>query len=140
METYLRILVPMDLSERPSRALDTAARLVEPAHPITLVHVIAEVEGVPVEELEDFYAGIRVRAEEVLQARAEALEARGISARIEIRVGRRGAEILRVAEQEDCDLIVLASHRIDPSRPGGGIGTLSHHIALLAPCDVLLVR
>jgi nucleotide-binding universal stress UspA family protein len=140
MQAYRRILVPLDLSERPSRALDVAARLIEPSHSITLLHVIAEVEGVPAEELEDLYAGIRTRADEVLQRRAELLEARGLHARIEIRLGRRGAEILRVAEQEDSDLIVLASHHVDPARPGGGLGTLSHQIALLAPCDVLLVR
>jgi hypothetical protein len=53
---------------------------------------------------------------------------------------RRDAEILRVAEQEESDLIVLAPHSIDPARPGGGLGTQSHQIALLAPCEVLLVR
>lgn len=140
MQKYRRILVPLDLSQHPSRALDAAAGLADPACPVVLVHVIAEVEGVSAEELEEFYAGLRTRADAVLRQRAAELQARGLASRIEICVGRRGAEILRLAEQEDSDLIVLASHRIDPTRTGGGLGTLSHQIALLAPCDVLLVR
>jgi len=140
VRTYQRILVPLDLSRQPSRALEVAAELAEPAHPITLVHVIAEVEGVAPEELGDFYAGLRSRAEEVLAQRAEQLEKVGRPTRVEICVGRRGSEILRLAEREGCDLIVLASHRLEPVQPGGGIGTLSHQIALFAPCDVLLVR
>jgi nucleotide-binding universal stress UspA family protein len=140
VKTYQRVLVPLDLSLQPSRALEVAAGLVEPAHPIALVHVIAEVEGVDPEELEEFYAGLRARAEGAMSRRAAELEARGRSSRIEICIGRRGPEILRLAEQEGSELIVLGSHRVDPARPGGGLGTLSHQIALLAPCDVLLVR
>jgi len=140
MQTYRRILVPVDLSRHPSRALGVAARMAEPGHEILLLHVIAEIEGVPAEELEDFYSGLRSRADEVLQHHAEELEKRGLYPRVEIRVGRRGAEILQVSEQQGSDLIVLASHRVDPGRPGGGLGTLSHQIALLAACDVLLVR
>jgi nucleotide-binding universal stress UspA family protein len=137
---FQRVLVPLDLSERHSRAVEMAARLADPASPIVLMHVIAEIEGVVPEELDEFYAGLRSRAQEVLQRHADALVAKGRQSRIEICVGRRGAEILRMAETEGCDLIVLSSHQIDPDRPGGGLGTLSHQVALLAPCDVLLVR
>jgi nucleotide-binding universal stress UspA family protein len=135
-----RILIPLDLSERSSRALDAAARVADPACIITLLHVIAEIEGVPADELADFYAGLRAHAEPILQRRAEQLAALGLQSRIEITVGRRGAEILREAEEQGSDLIVLSTHRVDPGRPGGGLGTLSHQVALLAPCDVLLVR
>lgn len=134
------MLVPLDLSARHSRAVELAARLADPASLILLTHVIAEIEGVPPEELEEFYAGLRSRAVEVLQRHADQLSALGLQSRVEISVGRRGAEILRLADAEGCDLIVLSSHRIDPGRPGGGLGTLSHQIALLAPCDVMLVR
>jgi nucleotide-binding universal stress UspA family protein len=137
---FRRILVPLDLSERRSHGVEAAARLADPSALVTLVHVIAEIEGVAPEELEDFYAGLRARAEDVLQRRADELAKSGLDSRIEIVIGRRGAEILRVAEEGGHDLIVLASHRVDPARPGGGLGTLSHQVALLAPCDVLLVR
>jgi nucleotide-binding universal stress UspA family protein len=137
---FRRILLPLDLSERQSRAVEVAGRLADPACSIVLLHVIAEIEGVPADELDEFYAGLRSRAEQVLQRHADRLAGQGLHSRIEICIGRRGAEILRVAEAEDCELIALASHRIEPDRPGGGLGTLSHQVALLAPCDVLLVR
>jgi nucleotide-binding universal stress UspA family protein len=140
MKAFQRILIPVDLSERGAHAVQVAARMADSASTLIVLHVIAEIEGVPAEELEDFYAGLRVRAEEVLGRHSAALAALGLQARIEIAVGRRGPEILRVAEEEACELIVLGSHRIDPSRPGGGLGTLSHQVALLADCDVLLVR
>jgi nucleotide-binding universal stress UspA family protein len=140
MKGFRRILIPIDLSERSSLAVEAAARIADPASTLTLLHVIAEIEGVPADELGEFYAGLRARAEEVLQRRADELGALGLQTRVEIIVGRRGPEILMMADEQDCDLIVLASHRIEPSRPGGGLGTLSHQVALLAPCDVLLVR
>ena len=49
-------------------------------------------------------------------------------------------EILRFAVDEEVDLIVLASHRLDPSKPGDGWSTLSYRIGILAPCPVLLVK
>ena len=139
-QMFRRILIPLDLSERHRRAVDVAAGLADPSGTLTLLHVIAEIEGVRPEELGEFYDGLRARAAEVLKRPADELAARGLESRVEIIVGRRGFEILRIAEEEDHDLIVLASHHIDPARPGGGLGTLSHQVALLAPCDVLLVR
>jgi len=38
------------------------------------------------------------------------------------------------------DLIIMASHRIDPDRPGHDWSTISYGVAILAPCDVLLVK
>ena len=137
---FHRILIPLDLSERPSRAVEVAAQLADPACRITLLHVVAEIEGVPADELGEFYAGLGGRARQVLERHAKKLAEGGLASRVEIKVGRRGPEIVRLAEQDDTDLIVVGSHAIDPAQPGGGIGTLSHQIALLAPCDVLLVR
>ena len=45
--------------------------------------------------------------------------------------------LVRFAVEKEVDLIVLASHRIDLSRPGYGWSTLSYKIGVLAPCPVL---
>jgi hypothetical protein len=34
----------------------------------------------------------------------------------------------------------MASHRIDPDRPGHDWSTISYGVAILAPCNVLLVK
>ena len=54
--------------------------------------------------------------------------------------GHRAREILRQADELGCDLIVLSSHRIDPDHPAGGIGTISHQVALVCDGPVLLIR
>jgi hypothetical protein len=55
-------------------------------------------------------------------------------------MGKRGAEIVRCVEQERYDLVVMRSHMLDAEQPFRGIGTISHHVALVAPCAVPLVR
>jgi nucleotide-binding universal stress UspA family protein len=57
-----------------------------------------------------------------------------------IAYGRRAAGILDAAAECGADLIVMRSHRVEPGRPGGGLGTLSHEVALLAAVPVLLVK
>jgi nucleotide-binding universal stress UspA family protein len=59
---------------------------------------------------------------------------------VEIVYGRRAEETLRFARANQTDLIVLASHPIDPSQPYRGLGTMSYRLAILAPCAVLLVK
>jgi hypothetical protein len=38
------------------------------------------------------------------------------------------------------DLIIMASHRIDPDRPGHDWSSISYTVAILSPCPVLLVK
>ena len=58
----------------------------------------------------------------------------------EIIYGHRAAEIIGYTQEHDIDLIVLRSHVLDGTNITGGFGTLSHQVALLTPCSVLLVR
>jgi universal stress protein A len=105
---------------------------------ITLFHVIETVEGLQFGDLTDFYDRLERRA------RAEMTRlARGASAvRVEAVVvyGRRAEEIVKFATANDVDLIVLASHRVNPSRVNRDWGTISYKVGLLAQCPVLLVK
>lgn len=137
---FRHVLVPVDLSERGERGVQRARELVGKGETsLTLLHVIETIEGVPESELEDFYARLREKAEETLGIWADRLGGDG-RVRHEIRLGRRSREIVAYAREQDVDLIVLTSHAIDPERPGEGLGTISHRVALLAPCSVLLLR
>ena len=137
---FSRILVPVDLSDRNDPAIETVADLLASGGVAILLHVIEEIEDVPREELEDFYGEFRQRAERLLARFREKLEARGISVDTQIRMGRRGVEVVRCATEERCDLVVLRSHALDPKEPMRGIGTVSHQVALAAQCGVLLLR
>ena len=138
---YRRILLPLDLSDQNAPALEAAARLADPRIGcVVLIHVIERVAGLEDAEMEDFYAELRSRAANWLNKCAKQLEDKGLSTSQEIAIGKRALEIVRHADSEACDLVVLTSHAASEGRPGWGIGTVSHQVALTAPCSVLLVR
>lgn len=138
---YRRILLPLDLSREHGPVFDAAARLVAAdAGVLLLLHVIEIIPGFREEEMEDFYAPLRARAQALLDEWSTALRARGLETRCDLRTGKRGPRIVRYAIEEACDLIVVASRTADPERPAWGVGTTSHQVALMAPCSVLLVR
>jgi nucleotide-binding universal stress UspA family protein len=138
---FSRILVPLDLSDRNEMAVEAATELARASGgSVLLLHLIEEIEDGPAEELEVFYASLRQRAESTLGEWRARLERKEISVEERIRMGRRGPEVVRCAEEERCDLVVLRSHVLDRGEPLRGIGTVSHQVALAASCPVLLVR
>ena len=54
--------------------------------------------------------------------------------------GHRAPGIVDAAIANRSDLIIMASHRIDPDRPGHDWATISYGVAVLAPCHVLLLK
>jgi universal stress protein A len=137
---FERLLVPVDLTDRNSRAIEIARDLVQPGGgDVTLLHVI-ETLDLPYEELEEFYSRLEQRTIEQLDVLAEPLRTAGLSVDQEVVYGRRAEEVLRYAEEHRIDLIVLNSHRVDPQNPGAGWTTMSYQVAILAQCPVLLVK
>ena len=47
---------------------------------------------------------------------------------------------MKFATANDVDLIVLASHRVNPSIVNRDWGTISYKVGILAQCHVLLVK
>ena len=66
--------------------------------------------------------------------------AKGVSAKAEIRYGRRVDEILRTAAEQKIDLVVMSSHRLALRNPGENWGTISYKVGILSRCPVLLVK
>jgi nucleotide-binding universal stress UspA family protein len=138
---FRNILIPLGVSDEAQTAVGAAATLAQPDRPhITLLHVIETIQDLASEEIEDFYRILRERAEATLERWSNHLEALGLEVRKEIVVGKRAPEIARLAEELGCDLIILRSHQIDPEAPTEGIGTISHQVAILANCTVLLIK
>ncbi|MDF1562610.1 MAG: universal stress protein [Deltaproteobacteria bacterium] len=135
---FSSILVPLDLSDRNTEALRLAASLLAPGGRLTLLHVVELIPGLSREEEPAFYARLERAAHEQLGAHARTLEAEGCAPEVVIEAGRR-VEVI-VTQAADHALVVLASHRIDPSTPARSWGTLSYQIGLLAPASVLLVK
>lgn len=137
---FRKLLVPVDLSGRPKRAVEVARDLaLETDGKVTLLHVIQTLD-LPFEELADFYGRLEARAAERMDELAAPLRAAGVAFQRQVSYGRRAEEIVEYAEENDVDLIVLTSHRVNLEDPGAGWATMSYKVAILAQCPVLLVK
>jgi nucleotide-binding universal stress UspA family protein len=137
---FRKILMPLDLTDKHKKALDTAAELAGSGGEITLVHVIELIHGVSVEEEKDFYDRLEQAAREQLARYAAVLGSRQVPCRQEILFGGRALEIVRLARESGTDLIVLTAPAAEPGQPDVGLGSLSYKVGVFAPCPVLLVR
>lgn len=136
---FHNVLVPVDLTDRNRRALETAGRLAGEHGEVTLLHVI-ETLDLPFDELEDFYQRLHDRAHAEMDRMAEPLSASGLSVIQRVSYGNRLREILAYAEENPADLIVMSSRRLDPTAPPAGFATLSHQVAILSQVPVLLAK
>lgn len=138
---YDVLFVPVDLSSTNEFVLDTARQLAVPNRTsLVLHHAIETLQDEEPGEMDDFYAELREDAEEKLDEWAGRLADDGFEVESMITYGERGPEITRVAEEQDADLIVMRSHRVDRDDPDSPVGTVSHQVAVFAPCSVYLVR
>jgi nucleotide-binding universal stress UspA family protein len=138
---YRNILVPTDLTDRTFTALEVASSVTSPGDTrITLLHVIETIAGSEFDELSSFYRKLERKASDRLKEVVARTPGTQSEIKIEIVYGKRVEEVLRFVRANHVDLIVLASHPVDPSQPYGGLGTMSYKLGILAPCAVLLVK
>ncbi len=138
---YDSILIPVDLSGTNEHVLDTAQQLSTPDRTdIQLLHVIETLQDEEPGEMDDFYEELRADAEEKMEAWATQVAEQGFDVQSTIVYGERGPEVTRVAEEEDVDLIVMRSHKVSRDDSNSSVGTVSHQVAVFAPCSVYLVR
>ncbi|HZI50283.1 MAG TPA: universal stress protein [Terriglobia bacterium] len=138
---FRRILVPVDLTQKAMAATDVAFDLARPAKAeVTLLHVIETVEHLTFDDMKDLYKRLEASARKGLRELSERFEAEGIKVDRLVTYGHRTQAIVETAIANQADLIVLASHRIDPDRPGQGWSSISYGVAIMAPCHVLLIK
>jgi len=136
MSTLKRILVATDFTDHARNALELAAFLARQSEAeIILCHVIDPTLVIPPPK------DAPERAASDARAQAETwLQQAGIeNGRVLIEQGHAFAEIVRLARNEDADLVVLGSH-------GRGaiahllLGSVAERVVRKAPCSVLVVR
>jgi nucleotide-binding universal stress UspA family protein len=136
---FRKILVPVDLTEKSQSAVDLVRGLAAQSNAeVVLLHVIETVEHIQFDEMKDFYQRLEKSARSGLKEFAEVLA--DVNVEQVVIYGRRTQEIIDFAVNNSVDLIVMASHRIDPDRPGHDWSSISYAVAILAPCAVLLVK
>jgi nucleotide-binding universal stress UspA family protein len=140
VEVYEHFIVPVDLSERNTAAVETAREFALLTNGrVTVLHVI-ETLDLPYEEMAEFYKRLEDEAATKLDGVCETLVASGLEFERRILLGDPATEIVEFAAQSSDSLIVLRSHSVDPSAPTHGWATLSYKLAILATSPILLVK
>jgi nucleotide-binding universal stress UspA family protein len=138
---FRHILVPTDLTERTEKALALACKLADSDEArVTLIHVMEAIDGLRFDELKSFYAKLERNARSKMAALARLVPKGTLHTENAVVYGRRAEEIVSFAAANSVDLIVLASHRVNPSMSGRDWGTISYKVGILAQCPVLLVK
>ena len=138
---FRRVLVPVDFSPRSRRAVQAAARVAsEGRAEVVLLHVIERISGDESGALDAFYRKLESGAREKMRKLMPAFAGKRLSVRAEIIYGKPVVEILRFAEMNRSDLIVMTSHKLPLRRSGENWGTVSYKVGILSRCPVLLVK
>lgn len=130
-----KILVASDLSERSDRAIDRAIALARQFDlPLQILHVVdADLPS----SLAD---SIRGYAELHLNNRVATLaDTAHVSVTIDVILGHDYKDILRIAEEEDVEVVVLGCHR-HPSSADRFLGTVAERVIREGHRPVLIVK
>lgn len=138
---FSHILVPTDFHQANSSIFKTVADMaVQNKAKVTLLHVVEPIKHLSEDENRSFYERLLKRSQEALAREQTELEKFGVSAHGEILMGRRPTTIVTYAQEQDIDLIMMRSSKLDLSGPPSGFAGISHQVAIVAQCPVMLVK
>ncbi len=145
MITLNKILVPTDFSDFSNKALDYAMALAK-AHDaeVLVLHVTAPpsypVEtSIAAEVYEEIEDRMRQDAEKRLAEILEGEDARTVATHTRVAEGSPFVQIIRIAREEDVDLIVIATHGVSGIKHLL-LGSTAEKVVRKAPCPVLTVK
>lgn len=135
---FQRLLVPTDLTESTKGALDAALGLAAPrGAEIALLHVIERVPNLEDREMRTFYDKLEHDAQHWMrELTGRTTVAGNVKLLSHVLLGRRPDEIVRFAETDGSDLIIL-QHDADR---GPLLGSTTYKVSILAPCSVLILK
>ena len=137
---FRRNLVPVDFTPRSLRAVRAAAKVAATTRAkTTLLHIIERIDDGESGAFESFYRKLESAAREKMKALLAPFGER-LPVRAEILYGKPVGEILRFAQANRIDLIVMSSHKLPLRHSGESWGTVSYKVGILSRCPVLLVK
>jgi nucleotide-binding universal stress UspA family protein len=140
-----RILIPTDFSETANLALQHAAHLASLTDAeIILLHVVSTFAfrvNLPEADVDESQnARLSGAIQEKLQSIAKALSAKhGIQVHTQVAYGRIREEVVKVAEDQDADMVILGTHGVSGIREFF-MGSNAFRIVSEAGCPVLSVQ
>ena len=147
MISYKKILVPYDGSEHAKKALQQAVDLAQAggelciASVCNIVSVMSNFDQVSIAEgclttqlSQDLEKQCRADL-----AEAEAMVPAGVKSESRFEVGSPGPVLLQLADELECDLVVMGSRGLGPLK-GIFMGSVSSYLVSRAKCPVLIVK
>jgi universal stress protein A len=139
------ILCPTDFSEPSEEGLNVARELA--SHfgcDLLLAHVLPVVPALPTDpnfvfNVPEYERALHADAAAKLAEMAQASAAKGVKTRTTVGHGDAGIEVVRIAQEESADLIVIATHGLTGWRHVM-FGSVAEKVVRLAHCSVLSVR
>jgi len=144
MLPFKKILCPTDFSEPSYEALERANELaLHFSAELTVVHVINPIHVIPTPGDPRYFASYeqnmkalaRERLDEVVTLKVP----KGVKSCALVAHGSPAEEIVRIAADEDADIIVIGSHGLTGWRHIV-FGSVAERVVRLAPCAVLTIR
>ncbi|SFT13081.1 Nucleotide-binding universal stress protein, UspA family [Sulfitobacter marinus] len=134
---YKNIVIPviLDHPEKNKAAFEAARALADEGAHFTLLHVL---EDIPVYVSEYVPNDFVVEARKTLRSKLDELSKTLPNCHAAITEGRPGTQILKWAEQNNSDCIVIASHR--PNISDILLGSVAHYVVRHAKCAVHVIR
>ncbi|MFY9691652.1 MAG: universal stress protein [Candidatus Acidiferrales bacterium] len=139
------IVSPIDFSGHSHEALQTAAELAKQfGSQLLLVHAVPAITKLPsatsIFHEAEFEQELHKDAERRLKTLAEQYQKQGLDVRTEVGIANDvGMEILRIAEHNNADLIVIATHGMTGWHRLA-FGSVTEKVVRLASCPVLVLR
>lgn len=138
---FRRILVPTDFSKKHIAALKIATGLAATYKgAIHLLHVVEIISDTTYEEYEDFYGKLEKRAQKLMSGMIASHQVEAIQILPHIVYGNRVQQILKFIQENQIDLIIMNSHKVEMTNPVQSWGTISYKVALLSDCPIMLVK
>lgn len=145
MKQVERILCPTDFSDGSLQALSAATDIASRfGAELYLIHVLPIIPTLATEpnltfEVHNYQHLLQEDAEKRLGTIAHEVKEKGMEARAVVGLGDAAGEIVRVAEEQRIDLIVIATFGKTGWRRFA-FGSVTEKVVRLAPCPVLTVR
>jgi nucleotide-binding universal stress UspA family protein len=139
------VLAPTDFSEPSRDALDTAAEVAfRYGATLLLVHIVPAIPelaaGVSIFKEGDYERRLHEDAAKRLTALVASYSRKGLTVRTEVGTANEaGMEIVRIAERENADLIVIATHGMTGWHRLA-FGSVAEKVMRASHCAVLLLR
>lgn len=136
---YKHILVAVDGSDNSLRAVEQAAEIAKLANDIKIE--LASVIAIDVYS-DMVYDPIEAHGEaqrELIQPAVDVVEKAGLEAHVALLHGRPADEIIRYAEAEGVDLLIIGSRGLNALQEFA-IGSVSHKVIKHSKCPVLVVK